>query len=226
MAARPTKQRNPEGNGEPSSLDHHLPADRAGALGGRTRGLLRVRDSTVSQHLALLRKEAWSPLGATDKRSGIRSAARRRCELARTLYRLYCPPACGMRSQGAPQIAPARRAPCGRSMTARRDRRKRTVMAKSGMNEGEECECVSVIVTVAALVLLSPAGARPGNFHRRTADGRRREGRIRHRGERQYRAGAGADRRHSGGTRGAARRSRRAGPGRSDCRRQKKSRCR
>jgi len=55
--------------------------------------LLNVRDSTVSQHLALLRKDGL----VTARRDGqtiwysIGSAAAR--ELVRTLYRVYCAPA-------------------------------------------------------------------------------------------------------------------------------------
>ena len=59
---------------------------------GELAELLSIRDSTVSQHLALLRKDGlviarrdgqtiWYSIGSPQAR-----------ELARTLYRLYCPP--------------------------------------------------------------------------------------------------------------------------------------
>ena len=67
---------------------------------GELAELLKIRDSTVSQHLALLRRDGlvtarrdgqtiWYSIGSPQAR-----------ELVRTLYRVYCAPAC----------APARRA--------------------------------------------------------------------------------------------------------------------
>jgi DNA-binding transcriptional ArsR family regulator len=58
---------------------------------GELAGLLHIRDTTVSQHLALLRKDGlvtarrdgqtiWYSIGSPQAR-----------ELARALYRLYCP---------------------------------------------------------------------------------------------------------------------------------------
>jgi DNA-binding transcriptional ArsR family regulator len=60
---------------------------------GELAALLKIRDSTVSQHLALLRKDGL----VTGRRDGqtiwysIGSAPAR--ELVRTLYRVYCAPA-------------------------------------------------------------------------------------------------------------------------------------
>ena len=60
---------------------------------GELAALLKIRDSTVSQHLALLRKDGL----VTARRDGqtiwysIGSAPAR--ELVRTLYRVYCAPA-------------------------------------------------------------------------------------------------------------------------------------
>ena len=59
---------------------------------GELAALLSIRDSTVSQHLSLLRKDGL----VTTRRDGqtiwysISSPQAR--ELARTLYRIYCPP--------------------------------------------------------------------------------------------------------------------------------------
>jgi ArsR family transcriptional regulator, virulence genes transcriptional regulator len=61
---------------------------------GELAALLKIRDSTVSQHLALLRRDAlvtarrdgqtiWYSIGSPQAR-----------ELVRTLYRVYCAPAC------------------------------------------------------------------------------------------------------------------------------------
>jgi len=66
---------------------------------GELADLLKIRDSTVSQHLALLRKEGlvtarrdaqtiWYSIGSPQAR-----------ELVRTLYRVYC----GTTSGGGPQ---------------------------------------------------------------------------------------------------------------------------
>jgi DNA-binding transcriptional ArsR family regulator len=66
---------------------------------GELAALLKIRDSTVSQHLALLRKDGlvtarrdgqtiWYSIGSPQAR-----------ELVRTLYRVYC----GTTSSGGPQ---------------------------------------------------------------------------------------------------------------------------
>ena len=82
--------------------------------------LLKIRDSTVSQHLALLRKDGL----VTARRDGqtiwysISSAPAR--ELVRTLYRVYCAPAPACARQRAAQDAApgAPPEPCVKSMTA------------------------------------------------------------------------------------------------------------
>jgi DNA-binding transcriptional ArsR family regulator len=75
---------------------------------GELAARLKVRDSTVSQHLALLRKDGL----VTARRDGqtvwysIGSAPAR--ELVRTLYRVYCGPAAGApkpRRRPSPQRA-------------------------------------------------------------------------------------------------------------------------
>jgi len=81
---------------------------------GELAALLKIRDSTVSQHLALLRKDGI----VTARRDGqtvwysIGSAQAR--EVVRTLYRVYCAPAkaCAPNARGhAPRTARARSAP-------------------------------------------------------------------------------------------------------------------
>jgi DNA-binding transcriptional ArsR family regulator len=73
---------------------------------GELAALLKIRDSTVSQHLALLRKDGL----VTTRRDGqtiwysIGSPPAR--ELVRTLYRAYCTPACAPRRKRA---SPTRR---------------------------------------------------------------------------------------------------------------------
>jgi ArsR family transcriptional regulator, virulence genes transcriptional regulator len=67
---------------------------------GELAALLNIRDSTVSQHLSLLRKDGlvtarrdgqtiWYSIGSPQAR-----------ELARTLYRIYCPPAAAAAKAG------------------------------------------------------------------------------------------------------------------------------
>ncbi len=82
---------------------------------GELAALLKLRDSTVSQHLALLRKDGL----VTTRRAGqtiwyaIGSPPAR--ELVRTLYRTFCAPACAP----APRRKPAARAR-GRNLEASR----------------------------------------------------------------------------------------------------------
>ena len=77
---------------------------------GELAELLRIRDSTVSQHLALLRKDGlvtarrdgqtiWYAIGSKPAR-----------ELVRTLYRTYCGPARTRERSAARQAAPRRAA--------------------------------------------------------------------------------------------------------------------
>jgi DNA-binding transcriptional ArsR family regulator len=75
---------------------------------GELAALLNLRDSTVSQHLALLRKDGV----VTARRDGqtiwysIGSAPAR--ELVRTLYQVYCAPVCAPKPRGK-TVPPARR---------------------------------------------------------------------------------------------------------------------
>ncbi len=75
---------------------------------GELAALLKIRDSTVSQHLALLRRDGlvtarrdgqtiWYSIGSPQAR-----------ELVRTLYRVYCAPACVPGARGKTP-RPARR---------------------------------------------------------------------------------------------------------------------
>ena len=86
---------------------------------GELAALLKIRDSTVSQHLALLRKDGlvtarrdgqtiWYSIGSPQAR-----------ELVRTLYRVYCAPTSGVQPASAPQDARTARPPesCVKSMT-------------------------------------------------------------------------------------------------------------
>ena len=122
---------------------------------GELAALLKIRDSTVSQHLALLRKDGL----VTARRDGqtiwysIDSPQAR--ELVRTLYRvllragggccLKCP------AQDSAGTAPES---CGRSMTAPAIRVTRTVMARSHMTRGRVL-MRAAIVAAAALALLA-----------------------------------------------------------------------
>ena len=77
---------------------------------GELAALLKIRDSTVSQHLALLRKDGlvtarrdgqtiWYSIGSPQAR-----------ELVRTLYRVYCAPtsACTPNARRKPPSPPSR----------------------------------------------------------------------------------------------------------------------
>lgn len=72
---------------------------------GELADLLKIRDSTVSQHLALLRRDGlvtarregqtiWYSIGSPQAR-----------ELVRTLYRVYCAPACASLARAKPARA-------------------------------------------------------------------------------------------------------------------------
>ncbi len=73
---------------------------------GELAALLKIRDSTVSQHLALLRKDGlvtarrdgqtiWYAIGSLPAR-----------ELVRTLYRVYCAPAACLPKAPRKRLAP------------------------------------------------------------------------------------------------------------------------
>ena len=91
---------------------------------GELAALLKIRNSTVSQHLALLRKDGlvtarrdgqtiWYSIGSPQAR-----------ELVRTLYRVYCEPSavCIPNARGEDAAAGAPPEPCVKSMTARHSR--------------------------------------------------------------------------------------------------------
>lgn len=76
---------------------------------GELATLLKIRDSTVSQHLALLRKDGlvtarrdgqtiWYSIGSPQAR-----------EVVRTLNRIYCAPAAACAPKAQRKTAPARR---------------------------------------------------------------------------------------------------------------------
>jgi DNA-binding transcriptional ArsR family regulator len=84
--------------------------------------LLNIRVSTVSQHLALLRRDGL----VTARRNGqtiwysVGSAPAR--ELIRTLYRIYCEPAAGCPpTEPQKRVRPARRRPLARNQGSRRE---------------------------------------------------------------------------------------------------------
>ena len=58
---------------------------------GELAELLNVRDSTVSQHLALLRKDGLVTARRDGQTIWYSISSRQARELARALYRLYCP---------------------------------------------------------------------------------------------------------------------------------------
>ena len=59
---------------------------------GELAQLLNIRDSNVSQHLALLRKDGLVTARRDGQTIWYSIGSPRARELARTLYRLYCPP--------------------------------------------------------------------------------------------------------------------------------------
>ncbi len=79
---------------------------------GELAELLNVRDSTVSQHLALLRKDGLVTARRDGQTIWYSIASPQARELARALYRLYCPPL-------AARGPRARRRPAERSHFAR-----------------------------------------------------------------------------------------------------------
>ncbi len=58
---------------------------------GELAELLNIRDSTVSQHLALLRKDGLVAAGRDGQTIWYSISSPQARELARALYRLYCP---------------------------------------------------------------------------------------------------------------------------------------
>ena len=60
---------------------------------GELAALLNIRDSTVSQHLALLRKDGLVTARRDGQTIWYSIGSPQACELVRTLYRVYCAPA-------------------------------------------------------------------------------------------------------------------------------------
>ena len=71
---------------------------------GELAALLQIHDSTVSQHLALLRKDGLVAARRDGQTIWYSIASPRARELVRTLYRVYCAPA-------VPCVAKAQRKP-------------------------------------------------------------------------------------------------------------------
>ena len=66
---------------------------------GELAALLKARDSTVSQHLALLRKDGLVTARRDGQTNWYSISSNQARELVRTLYRLYC---------GVPPVSPAK----------------------------------------------------------------------------------------------------------------------
>jgi ArsR family transcriptional regulator, virulence genes transcriptional regulator len=77
---------------------------------GELAELLRIRDSTVSQHLALLRKDGLVTARRDGQTIWYAIGSRPARELVRTLYRTYCGPARTRERSAARQAAPRRAA--------------------------------------------------------------------------------------------------------------------
>lgn len=78
---------------------------------GELAALLQIRDSTVSQHLALLRKDGLVTARREGQTIWYSIASPQARELVRTLYRVYCAPApaCLPKAQGSAPPSARRR---------------------------------------------------------------------------------------------------------------------
>jgi DNA-binding transcriptional ArsR family regulator len=77
---------------------------------GELAALLKVRDSTVSQHLALLRKDGLVKARREGQTIWYSIASGPARELVRTLYQAYCGPPRAEKTAGKPAHAERRRA--------------------------------------------------------------------------------------------------------------------
>lgn len=77
---------------------------------GELAAFLGIRDSTVSQHLALLRRDGLVSARRDGQTIWYAIASREARELLKTLYRVYCAPAsaCGRKKAARPKSARAR----------------------------------------------------------------------------------------------------------------------
>lgn len=76
---------------------------------GELAALLKIRDSTVSQHLAVLRRDGLVVARRDGQTIWYAIGSRGARELMRTLYRVYCAPAAKARRKPAPITAPPQR---------------------------------------------------------------------------------------------------------------------
>ena len=76
---------------------------------GELAALLKIRDSTVSQHLALLRKDGLVSARRDAQTIWYSIGSKKARELVRTLYRVYCAPVSACKPPPKRANAPARR---------------------------------------------------------------------------------------------------------------------
>jgi ArsR family transcriptional regulator, virulence genes transcriptional regulator len=76
---------------------------------GELAELLQIRDSTVSQHLALLRKDGLVTARRDGQTIWYSIGSRQAGEIVRTLYQVYCAPTAACDPKAKRQAAPTRR---------------------------------------------------------------------------------------------------------------------
>ncbi len=76
---------------------------------GELAALLKIRDSTVSQHLALLRRDGLVAARRDGQTIWYSIGSPQAGELVRTLYRVYCAPAAACVTKARRKPTPARR---------------------------------------------------------------------------------------------------------------------
>jgi DNA-binding transcriptional ArsR family regulator len=76
---------------------------------GELAALLKIRDSTVSQHLAVLRRDGLVAARRDGQTIWYSIGSPQAGELVRTLYRVYCAPAAACAPKTKRKLTPARR---------------------------------------------------------------------------------------------------------------------